>query len=151
MTQIKLYIYALCMVGLFALPMAVQAQEKVALTIAFSIPEGKTGTIMFRLFNETHADAFPGADDDEPYLAQAEIKMVSKAAKFTFPDLPQGLYAVSAFLDENGNRDLDTNFVGMPTESFGMSNNVRGSFGPPEFSEAAISVMQDTKITIELK
>ena len=43
-----------------------------------------------------------------------------------FTDLPAGVYAVSVFHDENMNQKLDKNFVGVPKEEYGASNN-RGS------------------------
>jgi uncharacterized protein (DUF2141 family) len=56
------------------------------------------------------------------------------------PDVPAGTWAVLAYHDENGNKKLDTNFVGMPKEGYGFSNGAKGTFGPPSFKEAAIPV-----------
>ena len=58
----------------------------------------------------------------------------------TFRDLPPGKYAVAAYVDNNRNGRLDKNFLGMPTEIYGFSNNARGMFGPPDFSEAAFEI-----------
>lgn len=57
-----------------------------------------------------------------------------------FQDLPYGTYAVSVFLDTNGNRKLDTNIVGIPKEPYAFSNNASGLFGPPKFSEASFEI-----------
>jgi uncharacterized protein (DUF2141 family) len=54
-----------------------------------------------------------------------------------FSGVASGTYAVSVFHDENSNGKLDTNFVGMPREGVGASNNARGHFGPPKFDDAA--------------
>ena len=43
---------------------------------------------------------------------------------------------MSAFQDENGNGKLDTNFIGMPKEGVGASNDAAGKFGPPKFDDA---------------
>lgn len=56
------------------------------------------------------------------------------------PDLPPGKYAVAAYIDNNRNGKQDKNFLGVPKESYGFSNNVRGTFGPPKFSEAAFEI-----------
>jgi len=56
------------------------------------------------------------------------------------PDVPAGTWAVLAYHDENGNKKLDTNFVGMPREGYGFSNGAKSTFGPPSFKEAAIAV-----------
>ena len=54
--------------------------------------------------------------------------------------LPPGRYALSVFQDMNGNRKLDTNFIGIPTEQSGSSNNAPARFGPPKFRDAAFVV-----------
>ena len=60
--------------------------------------------------------------------------------RFVARDLAPGLYAVSAFHDENGNGELDTNLVGIPTEGYGFGNNASGVLGPPGFEAAAVTV-----------
>lgn len=57
-----------------------------------------------------------------------------------FPSLPPGKYAVSAYADANGNGRVDRNFLGLPVEQYGFSNNARGRFGPPAFAEAAFEL-----------
>ncbi len=57
-----------------------------------------------------------------------------------FPSLPPGKYAVSAYADANGNGRLDRNFLGLPAEQYGFSNDARGRFGPPAFAEAAFEL-----------
>lgn len=52
--------------------------------------------------------------------------------------LSRGVYAVTAFQDENGNGELDRNFIGVPKEPAGVSNDARGMMGPPKFKAAAI-------------
>jgi uncharacterized protein (DUF2141 family) len=59
---------------------------------------------------------------------------------FTFISLPPGEYAVSAFHDLNNNGQLDRNFIGIPKEPFGISNNATGNFGPPKFEQAKFKV-----------
>jgi uncharacterized protein (DUF2141 family) len=54
--------------------------------------------------------------------------------------LPPGRYALSLFQDLNGNRRLDTNFLGIPKEASGSSNNPPARWGPPKFAEALVTV-----------
>jgi len=72
----------------------------------------------------------------------AAIRQQARAGdmRFRLGDLPPGRYAVNAFHDENGNGDLDTNVLGIPTEGFGFANDPPSTFGPPEFEEAAVTV-----------
>ena len=54
--------------------------------------------------------------------------------------LPEGEYALSIFQDENDNGKLESNFIGLPKEPAGLSNNLRPKFGPPKFKNAAFAV-----------
>ncbi|MGF1482741.1 MAG: DUF2141 domain-containing protein [Opitutales bacterium] len=56
-----------------------------------------------------------------------------KKGHVLFTNIPHGTYALAVFHDRNKNFKLDTNFVGVPTERYGFSNNARGTFGPPEW------------------
>ena len=48
-----------------------------------------------------------------------------------------GVWAAQAFQDENGDRKINRNVFGLPTEGIGFSNNARFRFGPPRFGDAA--------------
>lgn len=50
------------------------------------------------------------------------------ASNFTFQAIPAGNYAVVVLHDENLNKKMDYNMLGMPNEGFGVSNNAVGSF-----------------------
>ena len=52
--------------------------------------------------------------------------------------LSRGVYAVTTFQDENGNGVLDRNFIGVPKEPAGVSNDAKGVMGPPKFRDAAV-------------
>ena len=55
----------------------------------------------------------------------------------TVPAVPVGRYAAIAYYDANGNGKADRNFIGMPTELVGFSNDVRVHFARPRFADAA--------------
>ncbi len=63
-------------------------------------------------------------------------KINDRQAEINFRDLEFGSYAISVYHDENGNRKLDTNWLGIPKEGVGASNNAKGRFGPPKFRDA---------------
>jgi uncharacterized protein (DUF2141 family) len=54
--------------------------------------------------------------------------------------LPPGRYALSVLQDMNGNRKLDTNFIGIPTEASGSSNDAPARWSAPKFNDAAFTV-----------
>ena len=60
--------------------------------------------------------------------------------RFVFTDVAPGAYAVAAFHDGDGDGDLATNFLGVPTEGFGFSNGAVGFMGPPSFADAVVTV-----------
>jgi uncharacterized protein (DUF2141 family) len=61
--------------------------------------------------------------------------------EFTLRNVKPGTYAVAVFHDLNGNARLDRNFIGLPSEPYGFSNDV-GRRGPPNFEGALITVKE---------
>ena len=68
-----------------------------------------------------------------------------------FEGLRPGRYAVAVSHDLNGNRRTDTNFLGIPTEDWGVSNNIRPTLRAPRFSEAAVEVPEGPATRIEIR
>ncbi|MCM4159915.1 DUF2141 domain-containing protein [Antarcticibacterium flavum] len=69
---------------------------------------------------------------------KAEIK--NRKVVLTFEDIPNGTYAISAFHDADENGELTTNFIGIPKEKYGASNNAPSRFGPPKWKDARFEV-----------
>jgi uncharacterized protein (DUF2141 family) len=67
-----------------------------------------------------------------------------------FNGLKDGTYAVAITHDENENGQLDTNFLGIPTEGVGISTNPR-VFGKPRFEQGQFPIKGNTAITIEAR
>jgi uncharacterized protein (DUF2141 family) len=95
-----------------------------------------TGTVACALFESP--DGFP-----IEYLRSATNVMVIKIrkaqARCDFEDIPPGTYAMAVIHDENMNGKLDTNWLGVPTEGYGFSNNAKGVLGSPLFSDASFT------------
>jgi uncharacterized protein (DUF2141 family) len=73
------------------------------------------------------------------------------SAKIAFTGLYEGDYAISVFHDENMNKKLDKNFMGIPKEGYGASNNPKKKMGPPDFEEAKFQLSGPTQsLQIEL-
>jgi uncharacterized protein (DUF2141 family) len=80
------------------------------------------------------------------------IKVRHTQARCDFEDIPPGTYALAVFHDENMNGTLDTNRLGIPTEGYGFSNDVKGVFGAPAFSAASFAYDGRTlELTIRLQ
>lgn len=68
-----------------------------------------------------------------------------------FEGLRPGSYAVAVSHDLNANRRTDTNLLGIPTEDWGVSNNVRPTLRAPRFEEAAVQVTDGAPVAIEIR
>lgn len=51
-----------------------------------------------------------------------------------------GRYTVALYHDENGNKKFDQDFLGIPTEGYGFSNNPGFRFGKPEQEETLFTI-----------
>jgi len=93
------------------------------------------GQVLCALFSS--AEAFPNKADKA--VARLTAKIAERQATCDFTGVAPGTYAVSVVHDENANGKLDTNFIGMPREGVGASNNAKGHMGPPKFSAASFA------------
>ena len=73
----------------------------------------------------------------------AIVDIKNKTCTVTFKDVQQGVYAISLFHDENGNNKMDSNFLGIPKEDYGCSNNARGFMGPPKWADAKFEIKNE--------
>jgi len=65
--------------------------------------------------------------------------------------LPHGEYAITLYVDSNGNKKIDKNFLGIPKEQYGFSNNVMGKMSPPTFDQAKFMVTGPVIQNIKLR
>lgn len=104
------------------------------------------GQVLVFLHNKP--DFFPTQPDKA--VSSKIVKIQNKTAHVRFDDIKPGVYALSIVHDENNNGKLETNFLGIPKESVGTSNNVRGRFGPPSFKDASFKLEEDTQLFITM-
>ena len=78
------------------------------------------------------------------------LDLKNKKCTFTLADLPEGKYAIRYFHDENDNQKMDSNFVGIPKEGYGFSNNAKAYFGPPSFSAQLFDLDANQKMNLEI-
>ena len=95
------------------------------------------GDVRVALHRQMPDGDFPG---DAGAVAATIRDAAPGAVRVVFADLAPGDYAVAAFHDADGDGELATNFLGMPTEGYGFSNGAVGFMGPPSFEAAAVSV-----------
>lgn len=120
------------------------AAEVVVRITGLSEPLGQVGCSLF-----AGPAGFPKDSSGARQLWQAAD---AKGVTCRFADVPEGTYAVSIGHDLNGNKRVDANFVGLPTEQWGASNNARPNLRAPRFDEAMFKVAADAKeVVIDIK
>ena len=101
------------------------------------------GRALFALFSE--ASGFP--DRAETAVARIAGPVSGGQAGAVFENVTPGDYALSALHDANGSGAIDLNLFGVPEETFGVSNIVRGR---PTWPNARFEVGEDD-LVIELE
>ena len=94
-------------------------------------------SIRVAVYSAKAPEQFPS---DERFFRGVVAEAATEDLNVTVPDLPPGNYAVAAYVDNNRNGKQDKNFLGVPKEDYGFSNDARGRFGPPDFAEAAFDI-----------
>ena len=114
----------------------------------------KTGTLMLAIYN--NAEAFEGSVVKEKrsevgVFKGLELYLEPQDSTQLSTEIPDGEYAIAFFIDANGNKKLDKNFLGIPKEQFGFSNNAMGTLSAPTFEQAKFTVAGNTIQNIKLK
>ena len=116
------------------------------LTVNITGVQGDKGEILIGLYN-TNDDTFA---DVTKYYKKATLSSHDGNVTTTFKDLPKGVYAVAIIHDVNKNGELDTNFLGVPTEGYGFSNNLRFMLRGATFEESQFELDGDKNIVVEM-
>lgn len=88
--------------------------------------------------------------DDSVYIGKV-LPIINNEVTLKIDSLEYGYYAIKVFHDENRDGEIDTNFLGVPTEDYGYSNNASAWFGPPSWESAKFLVdKQDMALVISV-
>lgn len=104
------------------------------------------GHLLVSVFD--NSNDFP--DNEQNALVNKKVKVTQKKHTILIEDLPEGEYAVVFLHDENGNEEMDTNFVGAPTEGYGASNDAVNTFSAPKYKDAKF-LLEGEKKSLKLK
>jgi 4,4'-diapolycopenoate synthase len=116
--------------------LSAQSARQAHLSINVKLTPGAHGELAYLVF--ASPDGFPG-DRDKAVKRGFQPINASSTMRIEV-DLPPGTYAVSVYEDLNGNHKLDHNFLGIPTEPVGVSNNPPVRHGPPRYGESAFQL-----------
>jgi uncharacterized protein (DUF2141 family) len=121
------------------------------LTITVNNLRSNQGQVLLCVFSAESSDreAFPDCVKGRP-VRQSKEAVADGKVVVNYKGLKDGVYAVAVIHDENGNNELDTNFLGIPTEGIGISRNPR-LLGKPHFNEAQFEIKGKAAIMVSAK
>jgi len=128
------------------IPLAARSASRNSITVRVSAFRSTRGALRCRLYSR--GDGFPGKP---PFDAEQSVAVTGKSATCVFSGVAPGTYAVALFHDENNDGKLDTNFLGIPKEGVGVSNNKLRSMGPPRWDDAKFDLSGDGKLDVTLR
>lgn len=126
--------------GLFALISQSAFAQKLTVTIT-GVEKGE-GQVLVAVYNESGYMKTP--------LHSAAINAKDETVTVTFDHVAAGNYALAVYQDINKNNELDTSFMGIPSEPFGFSNCTRMPMGTPKFKNVSFSFTESTTQKIKL-
>ncbi|MCX7551956.1 DUF2141 domain-containing protein [Xanthomarina sp. F2636L] len=103
------------------------------------------GDILIGVYNSE--EGFLG---DETVIKEYKITVNKTTESFIITDLPIGNYAISLFHDENSDGVCNLNFIGIPKEPYGFSNNYKPKFSAPKFKDCKFSLLKNQELDIKL-
>ena len=86
------------------------------------------------------------SDEDETGVVTRIAERVGRGTYQRSFEIPPGTYAIKLHIDENENGRLDTNFIGIPKEQYGISNNTLFL----DFDAASFDIDTIKKVLIDL-
>ncbi|MDZ8028059.1 MAG: DUF2141 domain-containing protein [Nostoc sp. SerVER01] len=127
----------------------VNAESTAKLSVVVNGIRHQKGEICFRVFGGEKG--FPMSSTSEVQSGCAKITGTSVTKEFS--GLKPGTYAIAVVDDQNGDRKLNKDFFGIPTEGFGISKNPTVSIqtGTPKFRDASFVVNNNTTVNIIMK
>jgi uncharacterized protein (DUF2141 family) len=123
--------------------------ENAGLKVIITDIDNTKGNVVLAIYNQD--DNFP-YNPFKKYTIDKE-SMTDGKLEYLIQDINPGEYAITLLDDKNKNYDMDTNFIGLPKEGFGFSNNVKPSLaGAPPFEKCTFNLKKEpANITIKMQ
>jgi uncharacterized protein (DUF2141 family) len=120
------------------------AQSKIVVDV--SNLRNTKGVCLIGLYD--NAKSFSGKG--EP-VRKVKVSIKEKTATAVLENVPAGTYAIAVVHDANDNNRFDTNFIGIPTEGYGASQNKLPFAAAPKFEENKFSTTPNVTTTINIR
>jgi len=122
------------------------AAPPTTLTVKVEKVSPRGGDVRVALYN---AQNYPG---DQDAVTDKVVPAHPGETVITLENLKPGIYAVKLFQDFNRNGQFDMNWIGLPLEKFGFSNDAHPTFSEPSFDAAKFELRPGANtITIHLQ
>jgi uncharacterized protein (DUF2141 family) len=123
------------------------ARSLATLTVKVENVSDRGGNVRVALYDRA---SWP--DDDAKPVIDGVVPAQTGETIVTLRGIPAGVYGMKAFQDYNRNEQFDTNFLGLPAEKYGFSNDARVVFSEPDFDAAKFTLSPGANtITTHLK
>ncbi len=124
-----------------------QENQRGKIKIIITDIKNTEGNVFISLYNSS--DGFPS--DPDKTLFDRKEKISGNVVECEFKNIPYGTYAIAIMHDEDGDDEMDTNFIGIPKEGIGVSNDAIRTFGPPKFEDSKFELKEKEKtVTIKM-
>ena len=91
-------------------------------------------------------------DDDAPIARKRFSKTSVKNGQLTITlELPPGTYGIGLLDDENNDKTMNYNFIGMPQEGFGFSDYYHTGWSRPEFDDFDFEHKSTSTLTMKVR
>ncbi len=121
------------------------------LAIEFSFAQVTLQVEVFNFRNNKGIVHIELKNQEQEQVAAQSTAIQDKKCVFVFDGLEPGKYSFRFIHDENQNNEIDTNWLGIPREGFGFSNNPRMTFGPPKFPKTLFELKESMVIRVKPK
>lgn len=128
----------------FSVPPSVVPTHNLTIVFKHLKPSWYGKYIQIGYWNE-HTSDFPS--DNADYVASFKL---SRTQNSVTKSLPEGVYAVACFVDENGNGKIDKNWLGIPSEPYCFSANYKPVLSAPDFEDCDLILDNNRTLTLNM-
>lgn len=136
-------LFLVLLVGSFHMDLSAQ---NYSLTLIVEGVQQVKGKMQVGLFNRDDDFLETGSE-----YKVAAVPVDSTSIIVSFNNLPIGKYAISLYHDLDSSGEINKNFIGIPLEPYGISNDAWHRLSAPKWEEASFTMDTDKTIVIHLR
>lgn len=124
------------------------ADDPVRLQILVSGVRSAKGTLTIMLYGDREEDFLKKGGR----LSRIRVPAQTGEVRVCIPVPAAGSYAISLYHDEDANKKLTKNWLGLPTEGYGFSRDAAVSYRLPQLDETVFTALPgDTPVRITMR